>query len=180
VIAQGILGSRYPIAEGGIAKALNAVGVSVDISQVHLPAHVSAATAAPELEIVTAEPLGNDQVRLQLRCHAASECLPFLATVDVKDPDSVAVTARPKIASANSPGHQTTLQASTSRKDGSQLRAGSRAVMEIRDGRMDIYLPVLAIDTGTIDQQVRVCTLDRKKVFHAIVTGEGRVEGVME
>jgi flagella basal body P-ring formation protein FlgA len=50
----------------------------------------------------------------------------------------------------------------------------------MRDGHLDIHLQVLAIDTGTIGQQVRVSTLDRKKVFHGIVTGSATVTGEME
>jgi flagella basal body P-ring formation protein FlgA len=45
---------------------------------------------------------------------------------------------------------------------------------------LDIHLPVMAIYTGAVGQQVRVCTLDRKKVFHGTVTAEGTVTGVME
>ena len=85
-MAQGIRGSRYPISESDIAKELGVVGVSVTASQVHLPAHMSAGNVSPKLEIVTAQPLGGSQVRIEFRCPTAEECLPFFATVDVKDP----------------------------------------------------------------------------------------------
>ena len=179
-MAQGIIGSRYPISEGDIVRALSATGVSVDIAHVHLPAHVSATTALPKLDVVAADPLGNNQVRLELRCNAASECLPFLAIADVKDPILVAASARPKHFSADATNHPMRLQAVAISKDGPQLKVGSQAVLEIRDGQMDIHLQVLAIDTGAVGRQVRVCTLDRKKVFHAIVTSERTVTGVME
>ena len=180
VMAQGVIGSRYPIGERDIANALSAVGVSVDKSQVHLPAHVSATTESPKLVVVAADPLGSNQVRLELRCNAASECLPFLAIVDVKDPNFVVASARSKNVSADAAIHSTRLQTAAIPKDGPQLRVGSQAVLEIRDGQMDIHLQVLAIDTGAVGRQVRVCTLDRKKVFHAVVTSERTVTGVME
>ena len=180
VMAQGAVGNRYPIGEGDVAKALSAIGVSVDMSQVHLPAHVSAATALPKLDVVTADPLGNNQVRLELRCHAALECLPFLVVVDVKDPTVVVASIRSTNASADAARHPTRLQMTAAPKDRPELKVGSRAVLEIQDGHMDIHLQVLAIDAGAIGRPVRVSTLDRKKVFHAVVTGEGTVTGVME
>jgi flagella basal body P-ring formation protein FlgA len=53
-------------------------------------------------------------------------------------------------------------------------------VLRICSGHLDIHLQVLAMDSGLIGQQVRVCTLDRKTVFHAVVTGEATVTGAME
>jgi hypothetical protein len=83
VIAQGLTGSRYPITEFDIAKELRRLGVSVDASQVHLPAYVSASIASPKLGIVAARALGAGQVRIELRCPTTEECLPFFASLDL-------------------------------------------------------------------------------------------------
>ena len=189
--AQGLNGSRYPITERDIAKELDVVGIDVGASQIHIPVHMDAADALPKLEIVAAQPLGDSQLRLELRCPATSECLPFLAILDVKDANLVSAAIRLKIGSANTSRQQMTSQGGTqvdqergsgvsTREDRPRLKVGSRAVLEMRDGQMEIHLQVLAIDSGSIDQQVRVCTLDRKKVFQATVTGEGTVTGVMK
>ena len=189
--AQGLNGSRYPITERDIAKELDVVGIDVGASQIHIPVHMDAADASPKLEIVAAQPLGDSQLRLELRCPATSECLPFLAILDVKDANLVSAAIRLKIGSANTSRQQMTSQGGTqvdqergsgvsTREDRPRLKVGSRAVLEMRDGQMEIHLQVLAIDSGSIDQQVRVCTLDRKKVFQATVTGEGTVTGVMK
>ena len=50
-------------------------------------------------------------------------------------------------------------------------------MLTIRDGHLNIRLQVLAIDSGRMGQHVRACTLDRKKVFRATVTGEDTVTG---
>ena len=178
-VAQGLAGSRYLISEADIVKQLSVLGVRVDVSQVHLPLHMSAAVASPKLEIVTAQSIGDDQVRVELRCGEASDCLPFLATVAVRDSDLVAAEIRSRIGLATD-GQQTLSQNGMSTGPRARLGVGSRAVMIIRDGHLDIHLQVLAIDSGSIGQQIRVCTLDRKKVFHAIITDEGTVTGVME
>jgi flagella basal body P-ring formation protein FlgA len=45
---------------------------------------------------------------------------------------------------------------------------------------LNIRLQVVAMDSGAVGQQVRVCTLDRRKVFHGTVMDEETVAGVME
>jgi hypothetical protein len=179
-LAQGSGDPRYPITENDIAKALNSVGLHVDTSQVLLPIQMNSAIAEPKLEIAKAKSLGDRQIRLELRCHVTSECLPFLVTVNVNDSDSFLVESRSKIGLANAAGHPTATKAATVPASTPQLKVGSRAVMEMRDGHLDIHLQVLAIDAGSIGQQVRVCTLDRKKIFHATVTAEGTVTGAIQ
>lgn len=179
-MAQGLTGSRYPISESDITKALSVLGVNVDASQVHLPAYVSAAIASPKLGIVTAQPLGAAQVRIELRCPTTEECLPFFASLDAKDANLVSADIQLKTASATAGVQQTAVRITGESVSRPQLRVGAHAVLTIRDGHLDIHLPVLAIDSGVVGQQVRVCTLDRKKIFHTTVTGEGTVAGGVE
>ena len=179
-LAQGLTGPRYPITQGDIAKALRVAGVSVEMSHVSLPVQMSATVAEPKLEIVTADPLGTNQVALKLRCYAASECLPFVAFAVVEDPKSAADSIRSKITSTTPARHLMDSRMTAAPASKSSLKVGSRAVMEMRDGHMEIHLQVLAMDDGALGQQVRVCTLDRKKTFRATVTGEGTVTGEME
>ena len=57
---------------------------------------------------------------------------------------------------------------------------GARAVLLIVDGRMRIHLPVIAMDSGSKGTRIRVCTLDRKKIFDALVVDGGTVQGAIE
>lgn len=179
-MAHGLSGSRYPILESDIAKELGAVGVSVNASQIHIPAHMSSSVSAPKLEVLTAQPLGDSQVRIELRCPTAEECLPFFAVVDVKDASLVSAEILLKTPSSTAASHQTAVRIGKESVSRPQLSVGSHAVLTIREGHLDIHLQVLAIDSGAIGQQVRVCTLDRKKVFRATVTGEATVSGEIE
>jgi hypothetical protein len=178
--AQGIAGTRHRIAEADVAKELSVIGLNVGVSQVHLPAYISSETEAPKLEIVTVEPIGANQVRLELSCPTASDCLPFFATLDVKEPDLFSAEVRLKTREAIGANHQPATRIGAAPINQAKLRVGSHVVLLIRDGHVDIHLQVLAIDSGAIGQQVRVCTLDRKKVFRATVTGEDTVTGMME
>ena len=180
-LAQGLSGHRYAISDADIAKALSAAGVSVEASQVHLPARMSETIESPRLEIATAKPMGDNQLRI-LNCIVIRLPNAFLSSraVDVKHADLISTEIQPRSAVATPASHQTTLKIDAGQVRQPRLRVGSHAVLRIRDGHLDIHLQVMAIDTGVVGQQVRVCTLDRKMVFHAIVTGEGTVTGVME
>lgn len=189
-VAQEFNSSRYWISEADIVKELGSVGLSVDASQIHLSVRMSAAVS-PKLEVVATEPLSDNQVRIELRCADGAECLPFFATLNVKDAILVSAAIRSKAGaeahlnkstshSGVEPGREPGTALSPAPEYPAKLKVGSQAVMEIREGRMDIHLQVLAIDTGVVGQQVRVCTLDRKRVFHATVTGEETVIGVVE
>ena len=179
-MAQGPAVSRYQISELDIAKELVVIGVNVNASQVHLPAQISARTASQKLEIVTVQPLKANQVRIELRCSKAAECLPFFASLDVEDANQTSADIQSRITSSTAPSHQTAEPIGGEPVIGRQLKVGSHAVLTIRDGHLNIHLQVLAIDSGAVGQQVRVSTLDRKKIFHATVTGEGTVAGGVE
>lgn len=179
-MAQGLAGSRYQISELDIVKELGVIGVNVNASQVHLPAHMSAAITSPKLEIVRAQPLEDKQVRIELRCFKAVECLPFFASLDVEDAHQVSADIQSKTASAAATSQQTAVRVGGEPVSRPQLRVGSHAVLIIRGGHLDIHLQVLVIDSAAIGQQARVCTLDRKKVFHATVAGEGILTGGIE
>lgn len=179
-MALALTDSRYPISELSIAKELGVVGVSVDTSEIHLSASISARNVSPKLEIVRVQPLGVGQVRIELRCSSVEECLPFFATVDVKDANLVTAKIQSKTASTTAADLHAAARISGESASRAQLRVGSHALLIMRDGHLNIHLQVLAIDTGTIGQQVRVCTLDRRKVFRATVIGEGTVAGEIE
>lgn len=178
--AQGISGVRHRIGEADVARELSSIGLNVGLSQVHLPAYITSATAAPRLKIVTAESIEANQIRVELSCPMASECLPFFATLDVEAADLFSAAARLKSREAIASNRRPEVSSGAGPINESRLRVGSHAVLVIRDANIDIHLQVLAMDSGTIGQQVRVCTLDRKKVFHATVAGQGTVTGMME
>ena len=179
-LAQGLAAPRYPVSQADIAKALSVIGLSVEASQVHLPVQMNAAIESPKLEIVTTQPMGNSQLRLEFRCVKAAECLPFFAIVDVENANLISAEIHSKPVAAIAARHEVKVQTGEGAAAPTRVRVGSHAVLIIRDGHLDIRLQVLAIDNGVMGEQVRVCTLDRKKVFHATVIGEATVTEVME
>lgn len=183
-LAQDLAGTRFPISEAEVAKALTSVGVNVNASAVHLPMQMSASTAVAQLEIVAMKPIADHQLHLELHCHAPSECIPFIATVDVENPKLISAEAAEAKTDSVMAANHLSISGESRRMavigGHASLRAGTHAVLQIRDGHLDIHLQVVAIDSGSIGDQVRVSTLDHKKIFHATVTGEGTATGVME
>lgn len=178
--AQELTGPRYQISEADIANKLTAIGIGVNPSQVHLAAHIGASVQSPKLEISAVEPTGDDRVDLELHCSAAAECLPFFAAVNVQNVNSFVAEVQAKRPTPTPKDHQATSSIGASTASSARLKVGSQVLLIVRDGHMEIHLQVLTIDSGAIGQQVRVCTLDRKKVFRGTVTNETTVSGEME
>lgn len=185
--AQGSPGYRYPMTASMVANFLRANGVAVTSSQVHLPMQLKATAPEPQFEIAGSRTMNNGELRLELRCHPISECPPFYVSVDIADTRASTAVVQAESSSnsfadlplAHKPATVDFNQQQSSSRTG-YLRLGSRVVLAIRDGRMQIRLPVIAMDSGSSGTQVRVCTLDRKKIFHAFVVDSALVRGILQ
>jgi flagella basal body P-ring formation protein FlgA len=194
LVAQIAAPARYPVTENVVSLALRASGIDVEPSRVHLPTRLSAATASPELEITASERVADGRVRLHLRCRKAGDCLPFNVTLDLHSDVVVAaeagtlhevsaISAQANVVEAKTPVATRELARPANsglQENDASLRVGSRVSLIIEDSRMRIRLPVIAIDSGGIGSDVRVCTPDHKKTFHATVVDPTTVRGAVE
>ena len=176
--AQCLSAPRYAISQENIADELRGIGLSVDLSEVHLPRGITATIEAPKLEIVTAQPVGERQLRLELRCSTVSECLPFFAIVDVKESGGAIEKIRLNSGLATSEHRQLALPLDKSLMLQPGLRVGDHALLTIRDVHLDIHLQVLAVDTGGVGRHCKGCLHSiARRYSDATVTGEGTVAG---
>lgn len=186
-IAQQPQGTRYPISTTAIAKFLQAHGTKATSSQIHLPMQLTATIPEPHFEIARTRRVADHELDLEVHCQSASECLPFRAMVDVNDSDTVSAAVNTED-SLNRPARQSSVEAvihATSlptepAAPAPDLRVGAQAVLVIIDGRMRIHLPVIAMDSGSQGTSIRVCTLDRKRIFHAVVVNGETVQGALQ
>ena len=186
--AQQRQGMHYPITEATVANLLHANGTSVDSSQVHLPMQLAAAIPDPHLEIVAARKVTEHELDLEVRCQATSECLPFDALVDTSDANTIAASVRGSLSpdksaqqlSAREVPEKSTPAVGSIAATSDHLHAGAQIVLVIVDGRMRIHLPAIAVDSGAKGAQIRACTLDRKKIFHAVVVDGKTAQEVVE
>lgn len=177
LMAQRPTPASYPISEQSIASALEANGIKVHPSAVHVPVPLRAATESPSLEIVSAERMGNSRTRIELRCHYSGECTPFFVTLDLAESGAAfpigalqAPTLNPVARSGD--GSDPLGPEGTGGPIGgrdARMQAGSRVTIVLANQQMVIQLPGIAMDAGTPGADVRICTLDRKTVFHARV-----------
>ncbi|HZQ43560.1 MAG TPA: flagella basal body P-ring formation protein FlgA [Acidobacteriaceae bacterium] len=186
--AQQPRGMHYSITATAIANLLRANGTNVTSSQVHLPMELTAAIPEPHLEIVRTRRVTDHELDLEVHCQATSECLPFDALVDVNDANTITAGAHTG-GSFDRPSRQagveeviesSSLPVESTASTSDQLRVGAHAVLVIVDGPMRIHLPVIAMDSGSKGTLIRVSTLDRKKIFHALVVDGATVQGTLQ
>ena len=184
-LGQSVQPTRYPITEASVAKLLQTSGVDVTSSYVHLPMKLTAKSSDPHLQIVATQRVMDGEVRLQLRCRVAGDCLPFDAIVDTGNRGAIIADIKQR-ANSNYPvpssNHSTIAALGLRTVEGTQafVRAGLRVLLVIQGGKMEIHLPVIAIDSGSKGTVVRVCSVDRKKTFRAMVVDSSTVRGLVE
>jgi flagella basal body P-ring formation protein FlgA len=160
---------RFPLTAATVAAALQKAGLPVAAAQIDLPGSLSATAEHPELRITNAELLADGRLRVRLACRPQGQCLAFLATVHLSGAESglAGVAALNATVQDAAPVHA---------ERGPGLQAGRQTTLLMRDGKMLIELPVIAIDSGVTGEEVRVSSLDRKQTFRGVVTREQTVE----
>lgn len=179
---------RYPITQAIVATFLRAQGLNVMSSQVQLPMNLTSATPDPSLEIAATQTLSRGALRLEIRCSTAGECLAFDALVTVEDEKTPPGTVNTQQSSRQSAAersltiatYKSAHQESSSDLSLAHVRVGSEVLLVIEDRQMQIHLPAIAMDSGSMGDMVRVRTLDRKKIFRGVVAESGHVREVIQ
>ncbi len=161
---------RVPLTPVTVAAAIEKAGVHVTPEQIDMPASVTADQDDPSLLANSAQLLNDGRIRLRMSCREAKACLPFFATLRM-DNKAAALPALDILISS----FQANLPMKKARSNLS--RPGEHATLLMADRQMQIALPVLFLDSGEVGREVRVSSLDHKKVFQAIVIGDGVVRG---
>lgn len=186
--AQTSQPASYPISAETIVGVLRASGVDVHPSAVHLPGLLRSSMESPSLEIVSAQRLVNDRTRIELRCRHMGECIPFFVTLD-RVPSDAAVPVSALQSSV--PDHESRAGGGSGRlqlegiaarveEPSTRMQAGSRVTIVLADPRMLIQLPGIAMDAGAPGTDVRICTPDRKTIFHARVVDSTIAKGSIQ
>ncbi len=166
--AQGPV-HRIPITALAVAQILAQSGLVVDPRQIQLPASLTSSTELPTLRMDGAELLPDGRLRVRISCQQAGQCQSFLASVETHGTgDSLATLGAFDSNRARA--------GSTRSTSLSALQAGKPATLLMEDPHMRIQLPVIAIDSGAVGAAVRVSSLDRKQIFHGVVTREQTVK----
>lgn len=173
IASAQVAGPRVPVTLEQVASAVSgAAGVPVDPGDLSLPARLTSASADPVLHVTRAEIAGPDGIRLRLACETMGECLPFIALLRTHTPEQASMLASKFQAKSIHP-------APGSNQRDLSLRAGAHATFLLETDRMRIAIPVISIDSGALGSEVRVASLDRKQIYHGVVSDSVTVRGTI-
>lgn len=178
-------GPRFAISTQRVAEALSEYGLKIRPQQVRLPSPLTSAIPSPQLELVSMRTAAPDLVQIELRCQSSGKCLPFFVLLDVPAGTASSFTAGVKQHQLASTGAEARtglrqygvagIESSTPR-----IRAGDHIALLLEDSQMRIQIPTVALDSGAPGLEVRVCTLDHRKIFRARVVSSSIARGGLE
>ncbi len=190
-----------------VVAALNASGLSLASAEVRLLAENLATIVEPGLEVRGLEPWGDRGARVRMGCVAHEQCLPFYVAVSWPDPDAAGSALHAKGALAPDHGRESR-PAQQARRDGvpsapvqdapglpsavstrpvgpvagatgTQVHAGSQAVLLIDGGRLHIKVPVICLEAGEAGHTIRVTALDHRQTYRAEVVDSTLLKGTL-
>ena len=162
---------RFPVPLSAVLASLLKAGVSVNPAQIQMPQNLTATSNQIVLKITTAELMSDGHLRIRFSCQELGACQPFFA--------SAGVTPGTEMAALGSLRAATSSEKLPATRHPPLVQAGAEAQLVLHDEHMWITIPVLTIDTGVAGAEVRVSSLDRKRIFRAFVVSPGVVRGVL-
>jgi hypothetical protein len=159
-----LLGVTAPAQQTGLASAvrwmLQASGAGVPLSVTVAHRRV---TGTPEL-LVTRAALSDRLLILSVRCRLRAQCGDVIATAQY-DTHEAANEACRKLAETNTPKEKPSVI----------IGAGERVKLVIQTRTLRLELPVKALNSGAMQQTVRVRDLKTRKIYSAVVVGPKEV-----
>lgn len=163
---------RSALTREQVVDAARRAGVSLSEEQVSLTAGLTASGPGSLLKIEGEEAEGPLTLRLRLRCTGEASCIPFFGTVSFPDAESTKAAANIFRSSFSASLPIKTSAAIT-------VHPGQRMHLLLQSTHMQIRLPVVVIDAGGAGSEVRVSSLDRKQMFHGVVSDSTTVQAVL-
>jgi len=160
--------SRFSITPDQVASAINGAGLHVSADQVTLLSNIVSAAGNPGLKVDSIEKWADQKLMVRLECANPGECLPFIVAVrlDGAQQERQALSARLQSVSLPATPRATEV-----------IRAGSMAVLFLEGPHVHIQLSVVCLENGSIGQDIRVTTRDRRLTFVAKVLNDSAVQG---
>ena len=119
------------------------------------------------------ESLGVHRMKVRLDCTNSEECVPFYVTID-KNGDNLAEPSPIAPSQGREPSPLARLRTGS---DTPVMRAGSNVVLLLDGDRMQIELPVVCLENGSIGQTIWVASRDRRQTYTAQVFDAGTLRG---
>jgi hypothetical protein len=168
--SQSLPQERYEISARQVALAISSKGIQVAGVQVSLLAKVVASEPDPVLDVLSVEHRGGRRAAehtggiylVKLGCHSEPACLPFYASVNTTEESSAPATGV-------SIGMLASRNAALKTDAAITMRAGTHATLIMDDGRAQIEVAVISLESGTAGHRIHVASPDHKQVYLAEV-----------
>ena len=162
---------RYTITPDRVAAAMTAIGMPVASRQITLLADVTAATADPQLRLISMERWGEHRMMVRLECENQRECLPFMVSLNLGQLAGATPVPMPGAQPAPSSAPVRTSVGMPS------VRLGSPAVLLLESDHVHIRIPVICLQNGSPGEKIRVTGKDHRQVYTAEVVDTGVLRG---
>jgi hypothetical protein len=160
---------HYVISAQQVAAAISNMGVPTEPAQVVLLSNVAANTARPRLQVASIERWGANGVVARLQCESQEECLPFFVKLHLQERNQLPVgPSEPQTAATPAPAKPAARVA---------MRAGSPAILMLDGPHMQIRVSVVCLDAGEMGQTIHATDPDHRRVYAALVVGDGLLKG---
>lgn len=163
--------NQYAITAAQVAQAITRTGMQVTPAQVTLLSNVVAATPAPVLQVRSVNFESRHRITARLVCAESQQCLPFIVAVRLKS------QGRAPVAQPNASVPQPAPVRSLPQRPA--VRWGSRAVLLLVAPHMQIRVPVICMQNGSVGQTIRVTSADHRETYSAQVVSSGFLRGTM-
>jgi len=157
--------------ENRVLYALAVAHVPVRSASVEFLAPVTLRQPRATLKLAHMEKAQGDAALARISCPVAGECVPFFVLLHWSDPierQSVLGSLRPR------PIHVETIPHTAKPF---LVRAGQSATLLLQNNKMRIATPIICLQNGSQGQQIRVSSLDHKRVVLAEVVDSGVLKG---
>ncbi|MGD0096766.1 MAG: hypothetical protein ABSB60_09735 [Terracidiphilus sp.] len=166
---------RFPLTPHQVAQTLSVNGIQAEDRQVTMLASVVAAEAAPVLDILSIEPLGNRspgkrgdsrsgdaRFLVKLGCREPGLCLPFYSIVRTPEASAESQSAALRVSSGTDNAVRRT-------NSGIVIRVGAHATLVMDDARAHVEVAVVSLENGCAGHKIHVASPDHKQVYLAEV-----------
>jgi hypothetical protein len=156
-----------------VLSAVAAVRIPVRSAEVEFLAPIVLFDAHPLLKLAHIEKSPDDSVVARIACVNSGECLPFFVILHWSDPqERMAVLGPPR-------SHPVRLNLDPQVPKPLLVRAGRQATLLMQNGKMRIATPIICLQNGALGEEIRVSSLDHKRVVTAEVVDSGLLKGTL-
>ncbi len=162
--------SRHLLTQRDILQTLSGSDVEAKPLRISMPVGISSSIPQPPLRVSQPTLVGCCSVRLRLACESSATCLSFYASLEFAEAQPASALCERLLLTRRVASQKVAISPPP-------LHAGQHITLILTNGQMQITLPAILVDSGSIGDEVRVASLDHKSLYRARVAADGILKG---